>query len=425
MGRGRGGATRSAKVRPTDAEAEALDLSGPVWCEGSLELKGKALTQFGRWQRHYFVLRRRTLSYYSSYMSYQSGRPPARVARALFVRLPEGVVGEVRVIVGTTRGTWLLQPDSRSEQCRWVNALWWALEPTRDELRMLQRHKALERKRLINSRRTSQTLREKPDSILIHKNRAKRRVSQQGSTVAGMMSSRPASAGVESKEDAIEAVAAAGKGKGKGAGAREADAGAEDGTDAAPAAAAPKSVTFAQPDRLTTVCLLPVEDYVDRKQRRSLFYTVGDIVAFQRDAERPFDSCRVFVAGLCDDLRRLCSAPCSAPGRDSAGTGYAGGDEAGGGGITLRGSYRDSEQARVTAGAAGGVGGHGPGSQGRGHGHLSYAARSAHLSESDARSGSMRNLIERGGSVEGAPGALAAEAAPSPSNGAGRKRVSL
>ena len=151
----------------------------------------------GRWSRRYFVLRRRSLAFYASYHAYSTGGEPLQAARVVFVRLPEGDFGEARVLIGTrstyapnataaisaassssaagvagggkaatpavslcgssarsarfARGAgkgqgyasknnapWLVQPDNRSEQCRWVNALWWALEPTEDELRQLQ-----------------------------------------------------------------------------------------------------------------------------------------------------------------------------------------------------------------------------------------------------------------------------------------------
>ena len=390
MGLGRG--SRATKVQPTDSDT-ALDLTGPVWCEGFLEKRSTSMCQISSWTRRYFVLRRRTLAYYTSYNHFVDRARPLKAVQALFVRLPEGVVGDVRITVGTAEGTWLLQPNSRTEQCRWVNALWWALEPTRDELRMLQRHKALERKRR-RMRRSSQTMGpHMPDSILVHKRRSERRSSQQGSSLPAQVTSRPASAGVGSQDAAIEAVATA--------------QAARSSAEAEPAPAERQEprrhVTFCEGEDLCRVQLLPYEDYVDRKQRRSLFYTVGDIMRFQRDADRPFDfllqSAAVFRASILGCLR--------CRGARGDGDEFAGGGGGDSGGLTLRGSAH----LRNTAGAAGG--------------RVDALARQTSLEAAPSFGGSMRQLDLGMDTADGRGTAISEDMGSSPHGNNESKRRSI
>ena len=164
-----------------------------------------------------------------------------------------------------------------------------------------------------------------PDSILVHKRRSERRASQQTDTDMLPVTSRPASAGVVSQDAAIQAVAVAQRSP------------CSDGTS--PEAAdqeRKKHVKFCEDENLCQVHHLPYEDYVDRRQRRSLFYSVGDIMRFQRDADRPFD-CLLQAAAVFGASILGCICRCRGA-RGGRGDAFADGGADSSGGITLRGS---------------------------------------------------------------------------------------
>lgn len=274
----------------------------------------------GRWVRRYFVLRRRSLSFFASYHAYSTGGEPVQAARVVFVRLPEGDFGEARVMVGTNCASgqpWLVQPDNRPEQCRWVNALWWALEPTEDELRQLQISYDMVPQAGRRNRRSSAS--QKPDSLIIHKQRAERKQKAD-------LDSRPQSAdgpdkrngrnsiiqpAVDTNGDAlggapegpggevVGVVGGVGNGGRGGGGAAGGEGGAVGGGGGG--AKRPR-VTFAA--TVAQVHMMPEVENFDVADRRGLFYSVYDIMQFQHDAERPFDVLRDQLSQFCN--RVLC-----------------------------------------------------------------------------------------------------------------------
>ena len=288
----------------------------------------------GRWVRRYFVLRRRSLSFFASYHAYSTGGAPVAAERVAFVRLPEGDFGEARVLVGTSASPtpWLVQPDNRSEQCRWVNALWWALEPTEDELRQLQISYDMAPPVHRRNRKRS-TVSQKPDSLIIHKQRAERKQK------AVAEDSRPQSAdgpgkrngrnsiiqpavdtngdallgGVPEEGDdipggelvggaAIGGVGGGVAGGGGGGGGGGAGGGEGGGAGGGGGGAKRPRVTFAA--AVAQVHTMPEVENFDVADRRGLFYSVYDIMQFQHDAERPFDVLRDQLSQFCN--RILC-----------------------------------------------------------------------------------------------------------------------